>query len=218
MSTGRDRTSAYPVLVFIRGLPGSGKSTLANLLSRALRSQNIVLDPDEVDQQATVFRGFSQLLLKAGVPKELHVYRFLRQSALENLEGGNTVIWNQPFTDVEVFRALVRGANNLGQRPRLILLELDIDPDFAYSRVRARADSGGHHVPRARFSKYCRDYTSYRDLGLPTLRLDGDGLEPGQIAFLAGLIDWASATGIWANDPGSGFQAWGSGTGWLPAG
>lgn len=160
--------------MLIRGIPGSGKSTLAAAIRLALGKRATVLDPDAVEQDSDDYRQYSGLLDEAGVHRRLHLFRFLRESARTALGQGRVVLWNQPFTDEGIFRALIGWFAALPLDIRIVVVELDLAPDIAFRRVVERAGQGGHGISRELFAEYVADYRKLSGLGCPTISIRTD--------------------------------------------
>lgn len=169
-----------PILVFIRGLPGSGKSYLTEHLAKALPEDEVVtLDPDAIDQDSGAYKNHVKAQVEEGVDPKLHPYRFLRTQAFQAIEDGKTILWNQPFTDLEVFRKvtakLEEYAGLHGKDLTILIVEVSIDKPTAKSRVKQRKASGGHGPSDDTFERFTRDHASFADAGWQTVSVDGNG-------------------------------------------
>jgi predicted kinase len=166
-------TAFQPALILIRGIPGSGKSTLAATLKDLLSPLAVeVLDPDHVDQFSLEFLTLTDELTMNGVPSQIHVYRYLCVQAQQALSNGAVVIWNQPFTDREIFKSLVRLSMTFPTRPHILIVELDVPAEVAYRRVRARTELGGHGPSSRTFGRFVAEFETFSDLGYPTIQLE----------------------------------------------
>lgn len=174
---------ARPCVVLIRGLPGSGKSYLATSLAEALKKslgqdQVVMLDPDATDYDSQAYLEYTKALTAEGVDPKLHAYRFLRAQAYDGIAGRHIVIWNQPFTNVEIFNKMVARledcASEHGTGLALLVVEMFVDAALAKERVAARKQSGGHGPSDAKFAQFTTDYTSVADQGYRTLAVAGD--------------------------------------------
>ncbi len=163
--------------MLVRGLPGSGKSHLAHALEAELGARAVVLDPDAVDMRGDEFRVFSKRQTAEGVSKNLHQYRWLRAHAYEAIEARKVVIWNQAFTNLNIFRKMIdrleTHAREHGLELPVLVVEVETDRETAYRRVIERADRGGHDVTDEAFERFFVDYKSFADEGFAVVRTDG---------------------------------------------
>ena len=97
----------FPVLIFVRGLPGSGKSYVTNRLQKELGEGVVVLDPDATDYDSKEYHEHTKVLTEQDVNPALFAYRFLREKAYKAIEENKVVIWNQPFTNLEIFNKMI---------------------------------------------------------------------------------------------------------------
>ena len=166
-----------PILVLIRGLPGSGKSYLSTAIQQLLGGPVVVLDPDATDYSSTAYTGYVQNVTAQGVDPSLHVYRFLREQAYAGITAHQIILWNQPFTNREIFQKMTSGlinyAINLGTTLDILVVELGVDTAVAKERVDERKQAGGHGPSDTTFDRFTNDYVSFADEGFPTLSLDG---------------------------------------------
>ena len=180
-------------LIIVRGLPGSGKSYLADRLSQKFTDTEVVLlDPDATDYQSLDYARHVQQQLRDGVAAPLHAYRFLRSQAYDGIAAGKTIIWNQPFTNLEIFNKMVtnlRAQADLHKTKLIILVvEVVIDPDVAKQRVKQRIISGGHGPSDATFDRFTTDYKSFVDAGFNTVTIPGnDDIDQSVMAVLSSL-------------------------------
>lgn len=169
-----------PLLVFIRGLPGSGKSYLAERLAMALPDDEvIVLDPDAIDYEGVAYGKHVEAQNTEGVDEKLHPYRFLRAQAYKAIEDGKIILWNQPFTNLELFHKVVarlqQYAGEHGKDLSTLIIEVTIDESTAKTRVKQRKDKGGHGPSNKTFDKFINDYTSFANEGFQTIEVNGNG-------------------------------------------
>lgn len=173
------KTSETVKLIYIRGIPGSGKTYLADELSKQLGSDVIVLDPDAIDLNSNDYVSFAKAQSEEGVDAALLPYRYLRLQAYQAIERGNTIIWNQPFTNREIFRKavsrLIDHAHQTGRQLQILIVEVSIDIVTAKKRVDDRKQAGGHGPTDGRFMRYSKDFESYQDEGIATLVVRGEG-------------------------------------------
>lgn len=157
-------------LILIRGLPGSGKSTLAARIEELLGVDTVVLlDPDLVTSSSPGFPEYRDELAREGVPRLLHVFRFLRQRATTALCAGRLVVWNQPFTNEAVFRGLLRWVKESALGSHVIAVQMHVPPLLAFDRVKERERSGGHGMSHETFTSFVDSYYPFRDLGCQTI-------------------------------------------------
>lgn len=167
-----------PVIIFVRGLPGSGKSHLTSKLVDDLDSQNtIVLDPDTINFRSEEYLQFTHTLSADGVDKQLHPYRFLRDKAYKGIENSQLIIWNQPFTNLEIFRKMVARmkdhAEDNDKTLGMLLVEVNIDRPTAKQRINERKKAGGHGPSEDTFNRFHDDYESFSGEGIKTVSVDG---------------------------------------------
>ncbi len=95
-------------VILVRGLPGSGKTYLSAELQKAIGEHQVVmLDPDATDYTSQEYIDHTNALTIDGVDLALHPYRFLRCKAYKAIASKTMVIWNQPFTNLEIFNKMV---------------------------------------------------------------------------------------------------------------
>lgn len=180
----------HPVVVLIRGLPGSGKSYLASALAAALGDDVIALDPDGIDFSTAAYAKHVQAATAEGVDPALHPYRFLRQQAYDGIRDHKIVIWNQPFTNLEIFNKMVgrfrdHAAANHTTVP-ILVVEVGIDPATAQARVAERKAAGGHGPSTERFQRFADEYTSFAREGYDVVAVNGtDDIAASVAAILA---------------------------------
>jgi predicted ABC-type ATPase len=139
----------HPIVVFVRGVPGSGKSYLVSALQATLDPEHtIVLDPDAIDFDSPAYHEHLAAQRAEGVDEKLDAYRFLRAQAYEAIADHKLIIWNQPFTDLDIFRKmtgrLLDRAAECNTTLPILLVEVELDPGLARQRVQDRKASGGH--------------------------------------------------------------------------
>lgn len=169
----------HVVIILVRGLPGSGKTYVARELSAALGSDTVMLDPDAVDTGSEAYQKHVAALTHEGVDPALHLYRFLRGQAYSGIAGGKTIVWNQPFTNLEVFQKMVANfqaqAEEHQVRLSILVVEVEADPAVAKERVETRKQEGGHGPSNETFARFTRDYTSFANEGFTTVTANGEG-------------------------------------------
>ncbi|MGH7195779.1 MAG: AAA family ATPase [Candidatus Saccharimonadales bacterium] len=169
----------HPVLILIRGLPGSGKSYLAKSLQKAFPRDGVVmLDPDATDYQSKEYLEHVKALTTEGVDASLHAYRFLRAKAYAGISDHKIIIWNQPFTNLEIFnkmvgRLLTHVSENGSDLP-ILVVEVEIDPAAAKQRIAQRKNAGGHGPSDHTLAQRINDYKSFAEHGYNTVAVDGE--------------------------------------------
>jgi predicted kinase len=174
----QDTTSPYAILILLRGLPGSGKSYLARALEAELGNDHIIsLDPDATDYTSDAYLQHSKQLLTEGVDPKLHVYRFLRAKAYQGISDHKIVMWNQPFTNEEIFIKMIdrmeTHAAEQSVKLHILIVEVEVDSDVAKARIAKRKSEGGHGPSDATFVRFMNDYKSFGYLGFDTITVDG---------------------------------------------
>jgi len=151
-----------PRLIVIRGLPGSGKSTVASELQARMSNKTVLVDPDALDKDSEEYKQFSENLVKSqpSVSEKVHPFRYLLHSAETALKNGNTVIWNQPFTDLDNLEYTIAHLEKQHQGEEqnkplpVLVVNMEVDPEIAWDRVDKRQSSGGHGMTREKFDSY----------------------------------------------------------------
>lgn len=165
-------------LILVRGLPGSGKTHMSAALRQALGGEVVMLDPDATDYTSQAYLDHTRALTAEGVEAALHPYRFLRGQAYDAIAAGQTIIWNQPFTNLEIFDKVVarlrHHAKAHGVTLQLVVVEVEIDPAVAKQRVSQRKAQGGHGPSDDTFARFVRDYHSFAGHGYETVSVPGD--------------------------------------------
>lgn len=172
-----------PLLVLIRGLPGSGKSYLSaalqDIFADIIGRENIIaLDPDSIDFLSTEYQDHATQLTQEGVDEKLYPYRFLRGKAYQGIAERKIIIWNQAFTNLEIFNKMNENmrlqAEASGVELKTLVVEVSVDPELAKQRIIERAKLGGHGVPEEIFERFIKDYHSYADDGYTTVATRGN--------------------------------------------
>lgn len=169
----------HPVLVVIRGIPGSGKSHVATQLQATIGpTAAVLLDPDTIDYESEAYQAHSQELSAEGVDAALHAYRFLRAQAYAAIEAHKVILWNQPFTNLEIFQKMIarlkdHAAEWHTELPVLVV-EVAIDPAIARARVQRRKDAGGHGPSEQTLAKRISDYASFAGEGYEVIAVHGE--------------------------------------------
>jgi len=185
--------SKHAELIFIRGLPGSGKSYLTTALQAALDKDRLaVLDPDAVDRLSQAYQAHVDALTAEGVETALHLYRYLRAQAYQGIEAGKIIIWNQPFTNLEIFHKMIGRLRDHAREHEvelsILIVEVEADPTVARGRVAARKRSGGHGPSETTFERFVNDYQSFADEGYKAVTVSGaDDVDKSVRTVLAAL-------------------------------
>lgn len=174
----KEKDQSNPIIVFIRGLPGSGKSYITNSLYKSLDTDKaIVLDPDTTDYEGQEYKAHSKALTAEGVDKKLHPYRFTRAKAFRAIEQNKTILWNQPFTNLDSFKKIVARmqeyAASHDKSLSILVVEVEIEDEVAKKRIADRKSSGGHGPSQKTFDRFIDDYRSFSDLGHKTVTVHG---------------------------------------------
>lgn len=167
------------VLVLMRGLPGSGKSHLAEALQQSLSDDEVVsLDPDATDYESEEYKKHTQQLTEEGVDPKLHAYRFLRSKAYAGIADRKVIIWNQPFTNLEIFKKMIKRMEDFAAEHKvplsILIVEVEIEPNIAKERVKKRKEDGGHGPSDKTFERFINDYASFAHLGFATVSVSGE--------------------------------------------
>ena len=171
-----------PLLILVRGLPGAGKSDLVDvLLQPSALVGALRLDPDRVDLADPKLVEFvSGLPIKLSPKRQ--IYRFLLWQADEALRRGQHVIWEQPwrmrwglYITIENLTHFQTGEEDITKAPfQTVLVEVLIDPAKARQRVAERFAEGRHDLSPTNFEKFVGTMESCDDLGLPSVKIDGN--------------------------------------------
>lgn len=169
---------AQPYLVIIRGIPGSGKSYVARHLAEGFSSDEyVILDPDEINTETQDYKQLIRQLLADNVDEKFHQYRYLRRRAHFGIENDKLIIWNQAFTSLKglelTLNNLLDHAKKNSKVLQVLIVEVEVDPATARSRIEARVEAGGHDVPQSAFDQFLEDYSTWTDGQYPTLVVDG---------------------------------------------
>jgi predicted ABC-type ATPase len=167
-----------PLLLIIRGLPGSGKTYIAETLVKEFDSQTVVsLDPDTIDYESDAFKKHVEEQISEGVEPALHDYRFLRAKAYKAIEDHKIIVWNQPFTNLEILKKvttrLEEHAMEHGTHLIIVMVEVAIAPSVAKKRIAERKAQGGHGPDEERFERFVQEYATAAPLGYSIIHVDG---------------------------------------------
>jgi deoxyadenosine/deoxycytidine kinase len=174
MNTNSSKPS---VMILIRGLPGSGKSYLATSLKDKIGKNVVVLDPDMTDYESDEYKLHSEKLTKEGVDSSLHAYRFLRAKAYKGILDQKITIWNQPFTNLDIFKKMIERMQEYAlehnRKLLFLIVEVEVEVDVAKKRIEKRKTEGGHGPSDATFNRFLNDYFTFAHLGYSTLTVNG---------------------------------------------
>lgn len=170
----------HPILIIVRGLPGSGKSYLAKKLRDSLGAGEVVmLDPDATDYDSKEYLAHVKALTAEGVDPKLFAYRFLRGQAYDGIADHKIILWNQPFTNLEIFNKMIARLEDQATEHKtkltILVVEVEIDQVVAKERVAQRKQGGGHGPSDALFERYVNDYESFASEGYNTVTVQGEG-------------------------------------------
>lgn len=179
MTHPHNSMASRSVLVFVRGIYGSGKSYLTRALERALRDDVVVLDPDAIDYESQTYKKHVEQQIEEGVEAALHAYRFLRARAYDGISNHKIIIWNQPFSNLEIFQKMIGRMQDHAAEQHvslaILIVEVELDPALARERVTGRKQRGGHGPSDETFTRLVNDYASFSHLGFKTVSVDGGG-------------------------------------------
>jgi hypothetical protein len=176
------------LLVLVRGLPGAGKTKFSRKLTSRIE-ESIHLNPDEIEKNDE-YRTFSKRLGQDGVSEVFHPYRYLRERAVDGLRKGGLIVWEQPWSSMEGINITV---DHLRERVtgemRVLIVDVDIEPEEAWRRVKKRLESGGHGPDKQVFNRFVEDYCSAEELPYDHLSISGSGILDDQIERALESID-----------------------------
>lgn len=168
-----------PLLIVIRGIPGSGKSFVAHALQHELGENNVVmLDPDATDYESDAYRRHVEQQHAEGVEPALHAYRYLRQQAYNAIAAHKIIIWNQPFTNLEIFEKMVARlrtrADECQTQLPILVVEVEAGQTLAKQRVTERMAAGGHGPSDATLQRRFNEYETFAGKGYQVVSVQGD--------------------------------------------
>ena len=169
----------HPIMILIRGLPGSGKSYIAVELQKTIGINRVVmLDPDTIDFESQAYIAHTRALTQEGVDDSLHAYRFLRGQAYKGIADHKIIIWNQPFTNLEIFNKMVANFNIQAVENhthlKILVIEVESDQSLAKERVTQRKQAGGHGPSDETFNRFKNDYQTFATEGYNTVLVHGN--------------------------------------------
>ena len=102
---------------------------------------------------------------------------YLLDTAARSLLERKTVIWNQPFTDLEglsyTIRKLFQLTENVHPRFKSLIVDIEIPEDVAWKRVLKRQSIGGHGLTYERFLQFVRQFGRANLDGVSEISLSG---------------------------------------------
>lgn len=167
-----------PIVILVRGLPGSGKTHVAFALRDTLSEEVIMLDPDAIDYEGEEYAEHVKQQIADEVDPKLHAYRFSRAKAYKGIADKKIVMWNQPFTNLEIFNKMVanfriQAEENNVELP-ILVVEVQTNPELAKQRVEARKQAGGHGPSGDTFNRFVNDYEPFGPHGYTTVSVNGE--------------------------------------------
>jgi adenylate kinase family enzyme len=187
-------TPNQPIIILVRGLPGSGKTYIAKRLRKTLGESHVVmLDPDDTDYTSREYIEHSKAQTAEGVDKKLHPYRFLRSNAYKGIESDKIIIWNQPFTNLEIFHKMVgrlrEHAAEHNKKLAILVVEVEIDRELAKQRVDSRKQQGGHGPSDDTFNRFVDDYKSFEGEGFEIASVSGQDVVDASVQKIIKAIE-----------------------------
>lgn len=185
-------TVKHARMLLVRGIPGSGKSYITTQLMDALKDDTvIILDPDTVDTNSDAYKRHVEEQTAQGVDEGLHLYRYLRTQAYAGIASGSIIIWNQPFTNLEIFNKMVANfrlqATEHDVKLSVLVVEVEIDTEMARKRVQDRKQAGGHGPSQTTFDRFVADYKTFGNDGYQVVAVRGDDVKAAVDAVIQAL-------------------------------
>ncbi len=174
---------AHPILLVVRGIYGSGKSYLAERVQQQLQQlygqdSVVMLDPDATDYQSQDYKNHVTQQTIDGVDPALHPYRYLRAQAYAGIADHKVVMWNQPFTNLEIFNKMIANllicADEHSTSLPILVIEVTADPTLAKARVIQRIKQGGHGPTDGTIDRRVAEYFSFAPHGYATISVSGE--------------------------------------------
>jgi predicted ABC-type ATPase len=168
----------HPIAIFIRGVPGSGKTYLtAELLKSLADTQVVVIDPDLIDFSSRAYQEHAAVQRAEGVEEKLFPYRYLRAQAYQAIADHKIILWNQPFTDLDIFdkitTRLKECADTHNTALPILVVEVETDHAVARQRVHERMDAGGHGPSENTLSRRMDEYDTAATRGYTVVTVAG---------------------------------------------
>src|SRR5581483_1224699 len=167
-----------PHLVILRGLPGSGKSSVANKIKDALSQKIEIVDPDLIKKKDEEYINFvnHEILKEPDLEPKFLPYRYLLSKTIAFLENKKSVIWSQPFSDLEKLRYTIGKIKE--RTPDLkwqtFIVDILIDKDTAIQRINDRKRLGGHGPDDRYLDEIVSKFCPAKELGFPYLSLNSE--------------------------------------------
>jgi len=182
-------TMQHPIILLIRGLPGSGKSYLAKELEKTLgKDVTVMLDPDAINYDSQEYKDHVVSQTAEGVDPALHAYRFSRNKAYRGIADHKVVIWNQPFTNLEIFNKMVDRFKEQAEEQHvslpILVVEVNVSAELAKQRVEQRKKQGGHGPSDNTFGRFVNDYKTFADEGYNVVAVQGDSDTAASVAIV----------------------------------
>ncbi len=145
-----------------------------------------------MDQASPEYLAHVDAQTAEGIEAALHLYRYLRGQAYQGIEDGKTIVWNQPFTNLEIFHKMIARlqdhARAHGVTLAILVVEVEADAATAQARIAERKAAGGHGPSTERFDRFVRDYHSFANEGYAAVTVRGeDDVAASVQAVLAAL-------------------------------
>lgn len=182
------KENGAPLLIIVRGIPGAGKSFVSRGLAEKFRAgDTVVIDPDAIDRNGHEYQSFTATLetQEPDLDRTVFPYRYILETAARVLSEHKTVIWNQPFTDLEGLSYTIRKLFRLteGVQPcfKSLIVDIEIPEDVAWERILKRQSMGGHSLTRERFLQFVRQFGRANLDGVPEIALSGVDKNPDDL-------------------------------------
>lgn len=137
-----------------------------------------MLDPDAIDYDGEEYAEHVRAQTAEGVDPKLHAYRFSRAKAYQGIKDKKIIMWNQPFTNLEIFNKMVANFRIQAEENKvelaLLVVEVETDPEVAKARVESRKAAGGHGPSDDTFARFVNDYEPFAPHGYITVTVNGE--------------------------------------------
>jgi len=190
----RNQPEQPSTAILVRGLPGGGKTFVARELEKALGTDRVVmLDPDATDYDSPEYLDHTKQLTVEGVDPAIHAYRFLRAKAYKGIADHKIIIWNQPFTNLEIFNKMTANlkiqADEHNTKLFILAVEVEVDPVVAKQRIAERKQQGGHGPSDHTFGRFVNDYKTFANVGYHTVTVDGSANVSDSVAKIEQALE-----------------------------